>query len=131
MILDTIYQYKKEELEHLRRRVRLEDLKAKVRDTALPLNMLKALETSSARFAVIAEIKKKSPSKGVLKENFDPLKIAKEYESHGATALSILTDEHFFGGHLDHLRQIRAAVKLPLLRKDFIWDAYQVYAARE
>jgi len=131
MILDTIYKYKEEELEHFRRRIRLEDLKGKVRDLANPQDMLKALQNPPASYAVIAEIKKKSPSKGVLKEDFDPLKIARDYESHGATALSVLTDEHFFGGHLDHLRQVRAEVKLPLLRKDFIWDAYQVYAARE
>jgi indole-3-glycerol phosphate synthase len=65
----------------------------------------------------------------VLREDFDALVVAKEYQDAGAAALSVLTDEHFFGGHLDHLRTVRQAVSIPLLRKDFLWDPYQVYAA--
>ena len=79
---------------------------------------------------MIAEVKKASPSKGVLIEDFDPVRIASAYAEHGAAAISVLTDERFFQGHLDYLRAIRAAVSVPVLRKEFIIDPYQVYEAR-
>lgn len=131
MILETIVTYKKEELEHFKRRVRVEELKAKARDARRPLPLGEALRQPPRDFAVIAELKRKSPSKGVLREDYDPAAIARGYEEAGAAALSVLTDEHFFGGHLDHLREVRQAVALPLLRKDFLWDPYQIFAARE
>ena len=81
--------------------------------------------------ALIAEVKKASPSAGVICKDFDPVKIAKEYEAAGASCLSVLTDEKFFQGSLDYLRQIRAAVKIPLLRKDFIIDERQILEAIE
>jgi indole-3-glycerol phosphate synthase len=81
--------------------------------------------------ALIAEVKKASPSAGVICKDFDPVRIAREYEAAGASCLSVLTDENFFQGSLDHLRQIRAAVKLPLLRKDFIIDERQILEAIE
>jgi len=81
--------------------------------------------------ALIAEVKKASPSAGTICKDFDPIRIAKEYEAAGATCLSVLTDEKFFQGSLDYLRQIRAAVKLPLLRKDFIIDERQILEAIE
>src|SRR6059036_3224182 len=81
--------------------------------------------------ALIAEVKKASPSAGVICPDFDPVRIAKEYEAGGASCLSVLTDEKFFQGSLDHLRQIRKAVKLPLLRKDFIIDERQILESIE
>jgi indole-3-glycerol phosphate synthase len=130
-ILQKIMNYKKGELEHYKRLVPFAELRDRVRDLPPTHCFAKALKNPTAPYAVIAEMKKKSPSKGVLRENYDPAAIAVDYESHGATALSVLTDEHFFAGHLDHLRAVRPRVKLPLLRKDFLWDPYQVYAARE
>jgi indole-3-glycerol phosphate synthase len=79
---------------------------------------------------IIAEVKKGSPSKGVIRADFDPLEIALIYQNNGATCLSVLTDEHFFLGHLNYLALIREQVSLPLLRKDFIFDPYQIYQAR-
>jgi indole-3-glycerol phosphate synthase len=79
---------------------------------------------------LIAEVKKASPSAGVIRADFNPVEIARTYEQHGATCLSVLTDEPFFQGKLDYLREIRSAVALPMMRKDFILDKYQVYEAR-
>ncbi len=83
-----------------------------------------------SKAAVIAEIKKASPSKGVIRENFDPVAIAQSYQMHGATCLSVLTDVDFFQGSLDIFRAVRAAVDLPMIRKDFIVDDYQIIEAR-
>ncbi len=80
--------------------------------------------------ALIAEVKKASPSKGILIEDFDPVTIGKLYDQNGASAISVLTDEAFFMGHLDHMRQVREAVSIPVLRKDFVVHAYQIYEAR-
>src|SRR6202007_3030382 len=85
----------------------------------------------ATRVALIAEVKKASPSAGIICQDFDPVRIAKEYEAAGASCLSVLTDEKFFQGSLDHLKQIRQAVKLPLLRKDFIIDERQILEAIE
>lgn len=84
----------------------------------------------SAKVTLIAEVKCASPSRGLLSPDFDPLKLAATYATNGAAAISVLTDERYFKGHLDYLRQIRQAQAIPLLRKDFICDPYQVYEAR-
>lgn len=130
-ILQKILNYKKEELEHFRRKRPFAELRDRVRDLPPTHSFSGSLKNPPAPYAVIAELKQKSPSKGVLREKYEPETIATDYESHGAAALSVLTDEHFFGGNLDHLRSVRKRVKLPLLRKDFLWDPYQIYAARE
>jgi indole-3-glycerol phosphate synthase len=82
-----------------------------------------------SRVNIIAEIKRRSPSRGLIRQNFEPVQIAKAYAAGGAAAISVLTEQDFFDGSLDHLRSVRDAVSLPLLRKDFIFDAYQIYEA--
>ncbi len=92
----------------------------------------RSLETAlrAREFAVIAEVKRASPSRGVLRVDFDPARIGRQYEQGGAAAVSVLTDEKFFGGHLEHLSVLRSTIDLPLLRKDFIVDGYQLHEAR-
>ncbi|MSR66540.1 MAG: indole-3-glycerol phosphate synthase TrpC [Pedosphaera sp.] len=94
-------------------------------------NFLNALRQAPGGMGLIAEVKKASPSAGVIRSDFDPVEIARQYETAGATCLSVLTDEKFFQGSLDYLKQIRAAVNLPLLRKDFIIDERQILEAIE
>lgn len=130
-ILDKIMDYKKEELVHFKHKMPLAELKKRVRDLPNTQSLASALKNPRAAYAIIAECKRKSPSKGILRNDYHPVRIARDYEENGATALSILTDSHFFGGKLDHLRATRGVVRIPLLRKDFLFDPYQVYAARE
>jgi indole-3-glycerol phosphate synthase len=122
--LEEILLGKRDEIERLKPRVADLDRQARARTDFR--NFRGALEASNEKLAVIAEIKKASPSAGVIAQSFDPIAIAKNYERAGASAISVLTDAKFFQGSLEHLRNIRAAVSLPLLRKDFLWDRIQI-----
>jgi len=131
-VLQRILSVKAEEVAHARGARPLASLQDAARAVAPPRDFVGAMRAclAAGRPAVIAEIKKASPSRGVLRERFDPGAIAASYERHGAACLSVLTDERFFQGSLDHLKLARSACRLPVLRKDFVIDAYQVYEAR-
>jgi indole-3-glycerol phosphate synthase len=131
-ILDTIIATKFEEIKVSHKIKSLDQLKDEVINASQPRSFVKAIETqlSKNKAAVIAEIKKASPSKGVIRENFIPKEIAISYEKGGATCLSVLTDQQYFQGHANYLKEARAACSLPVLRKDFMVDSYQIYEAR-
>lgn len=132
-ILKKIVLHKNDEVTNAKLTIPLNELRARIADLEdLPRGFERHLREadSSGWTPIIAEIKKGSPSKGVIRNNFDPLEIAAIYQSSGATCLSVLTDEKFFLGCLRYLTQIREVVSLPLLRKDFICDSYQIYEAR-
>ncbi len=129
MILKKIISYKKIALAKRKKIVSLKRLKTLVNGLAPPRPLAPALR-HPGRVTVIAEIKKASPSKGVLCHNFDPVKIAQEYEIAGADAISVLTEENFFLGHPSYLKIAKQSTDLPLLRKDFIIDPYQIYESR-
>lgn len=132
-VLKTIVAHKREEIVAGRRDVTIEELKQRISDLEdTPRGFERHLREAVASdwTAIIAEVKKGSPSKGVIREDFDPLEIAEIYQNNGATCLSVLTDEKFFLGHLRFLALIREQVGLPMLRKDFIIDPWQVYEAR-
>ncbi|MBN2647943.1 MAG: indole-3-glycerol phosphate synthase TrpC [Thiotrichales bacterium] len=133
-ILKKIILRKLEEIQEGCEKISLREMKQKalMMSTTPTKGFADALQAKldDGQSAVIAEIKKASPSKGVLRENFDPVEIAKSYEEHGAACLSVLTDKDFFQGSNEYLQQVRAAVDLPIIRKDFIVDDYQVYEAR-
>jgi indole-3-glycerol phosphate synthase len=128
MILDKIVKTKTEEVAQSKITVPLADLKKSVKALA-PCRDFKAA-ISGNECAIIAEVKCASPSRGKLVENFNPLAIARTYEENGAAAISVLTDEKYFQGKKEYLIQIKEKVQLPLLRKDFIVDPYQVYESR-
>ena len=132
-ILDTIVEQKQREVALLPRRdVTVASLKKELTKRGDHRGFNCALRhPKRGPVALIAEVKKASPSAGIIRPDFDPVAIAKQYEAAGASCLSVLTDEQFFQGKLDYLKQIRAAVKLPLLRKDFIIDARQIHEAVE
>ena len=132
-ILDEIVERKKREVAQLPARlIAAGDLRDAMLEHGERRDFIAALkEPRIGKVGLIAEVKKASPSMGVICKDFDPVRIAKEYEAAGASCLSVLTDEKFFQGSLDYLRQIRAAVKIPLLRKDFIIDERQILEAIE
>jgi len=131
-ILVKILKRKREEIAERSASVSVDVLKARIKSASPVRGFVNAIESTIGlgKPAVIAEIKKASPSKGVIRENFDPTAIAKSYASGGATCLSILTDVDFFQGSDNYLQQAREACHLPVIRKDFIIDPYQVYESR-
>lgn len=136
MILDRILEHKRAEVRRKQSRGYLAELKAKIRDREPPMGFTVALEAmrTADSPALIAEVKKASPSLGLIREEFqdrfEPVEIAKQYRDHGASAVSVLTDEMFFQGSLDHLRTVKEAVALPVLNKEFMVDDVQFYEAR-
>jgi indole-3-glycerol phosphate synthase len=128
-ILDRIVAEKRREVAERRARVGERELEARL-DSAPPARDFRAALERRPEVAVIAEVKKASPSAGVIRADFDPVAIARAYADHGAAAISVLTDAPFFQGSLEYLSAVRAAVRPPLLRKDFILDRYQLIEAR-
>ncbi|MBZ0156394.1 MAG: indole-3-glycerol phosphate synthase TrpC [Alphaproteobacteria bacterium] len=130
-ILDTIAARKAERLRDTKRKTPLPELRGRLQECDAPRDFRGAVRRKNeGALRLIAELKKASPSKGLIRKDFDPVSIASLYERKGADALSVLTEEDFFQGHLSFLREVRQNTALPLLRKDFIFDAYQIYEAR-
>ncbi len=128
-VLDKIVAAKRREIADCRARTPEAELRKKLADAPPPRDFFAAL-AAPGPIRLIAEVKKASPSAGVIRSDFDPVAIARIYEEHGASCLSILTDEPFFQGRLEYLEAVRAEVAIPVLRKDFILDSYQLLEAR-
>ena len=126
--LEKIIADKKKSIDEYKKTFTIKDLKTKISSYKNYLNFKEKLKNNE--ISVIAEIKKASPSAGIIVENYDPVKIAKHYLNSGASCLSILTEENYFQGHLDHIDKVKKEVKLPVLCKDFFIDPYQVYLAK-
>jgi indole-3-glycerol phosphate synthase len=128
-ILDKIVATKRQDVDRAKAQQPLSELRAQLAD-APPVRDFFAALAAPGPIKLIAEVKKASPSAGVIRADFDPVEIARTYAAHGATCISVLTDEPYFQGRLEYLSQIRQAVRVPLLRKDFIIDSYQLFEAR-
>lgn len=130
--LDTIVARKRVEVAKALERTPLEKLKQRAGAMPRPRNFFRAVfrERNRGGTRIIAEIKQRSPSAGVIRDDFDPVRIAQQYQQGGASAISCLTDEQHFGGHLGYIQQVRNVVDLPVLRKDFIVDQYQIWESR-
>jgi len=129
LILDAIITHKKDEVKALKKKVSLDLLKAQSLNRQDERNFKNALSPSD-KIHIIAEIKKASPSIGIIREDFDPVEIAKTYEANGASAISVLTDKKFFQGDIEFLSRVRESTTIPILRKDFIIDTYQIYQSK-
>jgi len=127
-MLDEIVSTKQQEVESAKRELPFEDLKSRLANHQTERSLRHAISVSG-KLSLIAELKRKSPSRGMLRERFDPVSLAQTMEEAGAAALSVLTDEFYFGGQLDFLRDAKQFTGIPALRKDFIVDPYQVYEA--
>ena len=129
MILDKICSHKLKEVVEAKKLVSIESLKERCKDSPQTGKFSKAIKKDN-EIKVIAEVKKASPSAGIIREDFNYVNIAMEYEAGGASAISVLTDKEFFMGDIKYLSEIKEAVNVPVLRKDFIIDPYQIYEAR-
>jgi len=127
-MLDKIVADKKEELKQRKKAVPVSGLESRIAQRAGTLDFATALKRDGV--SIIAEVKRASPSRGVLCHDFNPVALARTYADNGAAAISVLTESKYFQGSLDHLAETREAVEIPLLRKDFIFDPYQVYESR-
>ncbi len=129
-ILDEIVAHKRRDVERAKTVLSADELAERARATADPVRRFRSTLLAAPRPRVIAEIKRRSPSRGEIRSDFDPVACAQAYADAGAAAISVLTDERYFGGRLEYLEAVRRAIPLPLLRKDFIVDPYQVDEAR-
>ncbi len=131
-ILEEIYQHKLIEVRNRKKLLSVQEICARTKCLNAPKNFFSALQNKNNRgeIALICEIKKASPSHGIIREDFDHVEIAKTYAKAGATCISILTDEKYFMGKNEYLSEVRAAVELPILRKDFMVDTYQIFEAK-
>jgi indole-3-glycerol phosphate synthase len=130
-ILDKIVAAKREELEDVKKKRPLPGLEKSIKDAPAVRDFAAALQGGRNRkITIIAEVKKASPSRGIICEQFHPVEIARQYQDNGAAALSVLTEEKYFLGSLDYLQEIKKSTAIPVLRKDFIFDPYQVYESR-
>lgn len=129
-ILEEIVWHKETEVDQMRERQPLVELQRQIANVPPPRDFVAALKSAAKKPAIIAEVKKASPSKGVLREDFDPVAIAQAYQNGGASCISVLTDSKFFQGGFENLALIRQAVDIPLLCKEFIIYPYQIYLAR-
>ncbi|MBW2267529.1 MAG: indole-3-glycerol phosphate synthase TrpC [Deltaproteobacteria bacterium] len=129
-ILDEILLRKRKEVAAAKRVLEPDAMARRAEESVAAPRGFRAALASGEPPRVIAEIKRRSPSKGEIRPSFEPVECARAYLDGGAAAISVLTDEHYFGGHLDYLEKVRSAVPLPLLRKDFVVDAYQIDEAR-
>jgi indole-3-glycerol phosphate synthase len=129
-ILEEIVLHKRQEVAQMQQELSLADLQQQLIAAPTVRNFLTALQQNSSQPSLIAEVKKASPSRGIIRADFDPVAIAQAYERGGAACLSILTDHKFFQGSFDNLRNVRQQVALPLLCKEFIIEPYQIYLAR-
>ncbi len=129
-ILEKIIRHKKEEVQKAKEKHPQAVLETQISNNKFPYTRFLEKLQNIPNFHLICEIKKASPSQGIIQNNFKPVQQAIAYEGGGASAISVLTDEKFFQGHLDHLTQVKTAVTIPVLRKDFIIDKYQIYEAK-